>query len=162
MDNTPATALGRVRRHIQIFLQKSRLYLEQDFVEPITATTMDEVQLFTAGSALQRIHDSAPNSQQSGALQSLETEGTYTVGIALNLATIQGLAYANPCQALAFSAIPTVYVPSACSGLSVWQVAGRATLRVPPLFDLPPWVLDRCGDEEYLSQLTPSTLVALV
>ena len=115
MDNTPATTLGRVRRHIQIFLQKSRPYSEQDFVEPITATTVDEVQLFTAGSVLQRIHDSTPNSQQSGALQ-----------------------------------------------LSVWQVAGSATLRIPPSIDLPPWVLDRCGDEEYLSHLPLSTLVALV
>jgi len=65
MDATPATTLGRVRRHIQIFLQKTRPYLENDFVEPISATTVDEVQLSTASSTLQRIHDSAPNSQHS-------------------------------------------------------------------------------------------------
>jgi hypothetical protein len=69
MDTTPATTLGRFRRHIQIFLQKSRPYLENDFEEPISATTLDEVQLSTAASALQRIHESAPNSQHSEALQ---------------------------------------------------------------------------------------------
>src|SRR5258706_15506508 len=96
MDNTPATALGRVRRHIQVFLQKSRLYLEQDFVEPITATTMDEVQLFTRGSALQRIHDNAPNSPQSQPLPPLETEDTYTRAVPLTLAHLQRLPHANP------------------------------------------------------------------
>jgi len=68
-DTTPATALGRLRRAIQIFLQQSRPYLERDFVEPISATTMDEVQLSTASSTLQRIHDSAPDSQHSEPLQ---------------------------------------------------------------------------------------------
>ena len=68
MDTTPATALGRVHRRIQIFLQKSRPYPEKDFVEPISATAVDEVQLSTAALALQRIHDSAPNSQHSEAL----------------------------------------------------------------------------------------------
>jgi hypothetical protein len=70
MDMTPATVLGRVRRGIQVILQKSRPYLEDDFVEPITAVAMDEVQLSTAASALRRIHDSAPDSQYSEALQS--------------------------------------------------------------------------------------------
>jgi hypothetical protein len=70
MDMTPATVLGRVRRGIQVILQKSRPYLENDFVEPITAITIDEVQLSTAASALWRIHDSAPDSQHSEALQS--------------------------------------------------------------------------------------------
>ena len=70
MDMTPETALGRVRRDIQVILQKSRPYPEKVFVEPITASIMDEVQLFTAASALQRIHDSAPNSQYSEALHS--------------------------------------------------------------------------------------------
>ena len=70
MDVTPATALGRVRRRVQIILQKSRPYLEKDFVEPITATTIDEVQLSIAASALRRIHDSAPDSQHSEALHS--------------------------------------------------------------------------------------------
>jgi len=51
-------------------LLKSRPYLEKDFVEPITAITVDEVQLSTAASAFKRIHDSAPNSQHSLALQS--------------------------------------------------------------------------------------------
>ena len=70
MDATPATALGRVHRNIQIILQKSRPYLEKDFVEPITSNTMDEVQLSIAASALKRIHDSAPNSHHSVGLQS--------------------------------------------------------------------------------------------
>jgi len=104
MDSTPATTLGRVRRNIQILLQKSRPYLEKDYVEPIGATTMDEAHLSTAASALQRIHDSAPNSRHSAPLQ-----------------------------------------------LSVWQVAGGATLRIPPPFKLPSWILDRRNDEEYFS-----------
>ena len=65
MDITPGTAFGHFRRHIQVFFQKSRPYLERDFVEPIVATTVDEVQLSTATSALQRIHDSVPNSPHS-------------------------------------------------------------------------------------------------
>jgi hypothetical protein len=69
MDITPATALGRVRRSIHIILQKSRPYPEINFKDPVAETTMDEVQLSTVASALQRIHDSAPNSQQSEALQ---------------------------------------------------------------------------------------------
>ena len=115
MDTTPATALGRVRRNIQVILQKLRPYVEKDFVEPITAVTMDEVQLSTAASALQRIHDSAPNSQHSEALQS-----------------------------------------------SVWQVAGGAAHRIPPLFNLPSWIIDRVDDEEYFSQLPPTIPAALV
>jgi len=70
MDAAPSTTLGRIRRDIQVVLLKSRPYLEKDFVEPVTAITMDEVQLFTAASALKRIHDSAPNSPHSLALQS--------------------------------------------------------------------------------------------
>jgi len=70
MDTAPSTTLGRVRRDIQVILLKSRPYLEKDFVDPVTAITTDEVQLFTASSALKRIHDSAPNSQHSLALQS--------------------------------------------------------------------------------------------
>ena len=115
MDRTPATALGRVRRDIQVVLQKSRPYPEKDFVEPITAITMDEVQLSTAASALKRIHDSAPDSQYSEALHS-----------------------------------------------SVWQVAGGAAHRIPPLFNLPSWILDKCNDEEVLSHLPPTILTALV
>jgi hypothetical protein len=69
MDTTPATALGRLRRYIQIILQKSRPYLEKDFEDPIAAATTDEVQLSTVASALQRIHESVPNSQHSEALQ---------------------------------------------------------------------------------------------
>ena len=68
MDTTPATTLGRVRRHIKLFLQKTRPYLENDFVEPISATTVDNVQLSIAASALHRIHESAPDSQHSEAL----------------------------------------------------------------------------------------------
>jgi len=70
MDTAPVTALGRAFRSFQVILLKSRPYLEEDFVEPITAITVDEVQLSTAASALRRIHDSAPNSQHSFALQS--------------------------------------------------------------------------------------------
>ena len=45
---------------------------------------------------------------------------------------------------------------------SVWQVAGSATLRIPPLFELPSWILDRGNDDEYLSHLPPSMVVAIV
>jgi hypothetical protein len=71
LDITPATALGRVRgsiRSIQIILQKSRPYLEHNFEVPIARTRLDEVQLSTVASALQRIHESAPNSPHSEAL----------------------------------------------------------------------------------------------
>jgi len=115
MDTTPPTILGHVRRETQVILQKSRPYLETDFVHPIATTRMDEVQLSTAASALQRVHESAPNSQHSEALQ-----------------------------------------------WSVWRVAGSATLQIPPLFDLPSWILDRRNDEEYFSRLPPAMLVALV
>ena len=115
MDMTPETALGRVRRDIQVILQKSRPYPEKDFVEPITAITLDEVQLSTSSSALKRIHDSSPDSQHSESLQS-----------------------------------------------SVWQIAGGAAYRIPPLFHLPSWVLNRENDEEYFSHLPPAVLAALV
>ena len=65
METTPGTALGRLRRAIQIFLQKSRPFPERDFEKPITPTTMDGIQLSIAVSALQRVHDSVPNSQHS-------------------------------------------------------------------------------------------------
>ena len=64
-----ATPLGRVHRFIQIILHKSRPYLEKDFQYPATGKFVDEVQLSMASSALQRIHDSAPDSQYSEALQ---------------------------------------------------------------------------------------------
>ena len=115
MDTTPETALGRVRRDLQVTLQKSRPYLEEDFAKSITANTTDEVQLSTAASALQRIHDSAPNAQHSQALQ-----------------------------------------------WSVWQIAGGTALRIPPLFNLPSWILDRCSDVEYLSHLPPAMGIAFV
>jgi len=115
METTPATTLGRIRWHIRMFLQKTRPYLEINFVEPVSATTADTVQLSIAASTLHRIHDSAPNSQHSEALH-----------------------------------------------WSVWQVAGSTTLCVPLLFDLPPWILKKCDDEEYLCQLPTSMLVALV
>ena len=69
MDMTPATLLGRVRRSLQIILQISRPYPEIFFGYPIEEIRMDEVHLSTAASALQRIHDSAPNSRHSEALQ---------------------------------------------------------------------------------------------
>jgi len=115
MDTTPATTLGRIRRHIMIFLQETRPYLENDFVEPISATTVDNVQLSIAASALHRIHESAPDSQHSEALH-----------------------------------------------WSVWQIAGSTTLRDPPLFNLPSWIRNKWDDEEYVSHLPPSMLVALV
>ena len=68
-DMTSGTYLGRFRLQVQIFFQTTRPYLESDFVEPITATTVDDVQLSTAASALQRIHDSVPNSQHSLLIQ---------------------------------------------------------------------------------------------
>jgi hypothetical protein len=115
MDDIPTTVWGRLHRGVQTFLQKTRPYQESSFVEPITSTTMDEVQLSTAAFALQRIHESVPNSQHSEPLHS-----------------------------------------------SVWQVAGSAALRIPPLFNLPSWILDRGNDKEYLSHLPPTTLAALV
>ena len=63
MDTLPATPLGRFGRRIQIFLQKSRPYLEREFENPITAATVDEFQRSTATSTLQRIHHS--NSQHT-------------------------------------------------------------------------------------------------
>ena len=65
MDTTPGTILGRLRRAIQILLQKSRPFPERVFGNPVTPTTMDEIQLSIAASALQRVHDSVPNSQHS-------------------------------------------------------------------------------------------------
>ena len=44
--------------------------------------------------------------------------------------------------------------------MSVWQVAGSATLHTPPLFSLPYWIYER-GDE-YFSHLPPAMLVALL
>ena len=69
MDDTPETALGRVRRFIQIILDRLRPYLEKNFEDSAEGATMDEVHLSTAASALQRIHDDAPDSQHSEALQ---------------------------------------------------------------------------------------------
>ena len=65
METTPGTVLGRLRRAIQIFLLKSRPFPERDFVNPVAPTTMDETQHSIAASALQRVHDSVPNSQHS-------------------------------------------------------------------------------------------------
>jgi hypothetical protein len=50
-------------------LVSTLLYLETNFQDAIAETEMDEIQLSTAASALHRIHDSAPNSQYSEALQ---------------------------------------------------------------------------------------------
>jgi hypothetical protein len=111
----PDTALSRFYRVILIFLHKSRPYSESYFVEPIATTAFDEIQLSTAASALQRIHDNAPDSHHSEALQ-----------------------------------------------WSVWEVAGSAAFPIPPLFDLPQWIIDRVSDEEYFSHLPPAKLVALV
>jgi len=67
---TPSAALGRFRRSIQIILHKSRPYPENNFKYAIAETQIDEVQLSTVASALKRIHDSAPDSEHSEALQS--------------------------------------------------------------------------------------------
>ena len=45
---------------------------------------------------------------------------------------------------------------------SVWQVAGAPTLNHPPLFDVPYWILGRAYNDEYLSDLSPAMLVALL
>ncbi len=115
MDTRPTTALGRLNRCIQDFLQKSRPFQESEFENLMTSETMDEVQRFIAASTLQRYHESVPNSEHSE--------------------------------------------PQLCS---VWQVAGSTALRIPPSFDLPPWILDRGKDKEYVSSLPETTLVALV
>ena len=65
MDDPPETTLGRFRRWFKISLQKLRPYSEKEFETSITATTVDECQLNTAASVLQRIHDSVPNSPHS-------------------------------------------------------------------------------------------------
>ena len=66
MPYLPTTALRRVHSSI---LHNSRPYPEKTFEKPIADITMDEVQLSTVASALRRIHDSAPDSQHSEALQ---------------------------------------------------------------------------------------------
>ena len=68
LPNTPVTPLGRLRRRIQIFLLKFRPYSEGDLAEPITAITLDEVQLSTSSSALERIHN-MPNLQLGESIQ---------------------------------------------------------------------------------------------
>ena len=115
IDIPPTTILGHAVVDIQVILHKSRPYLEKDFVEPITAITIDEVHLSTAASALKRIHDSAPDSHYSEELQS-----------------------------------------------SVWRIASGAAYGIPPLFNLPSWILRRVSDEEYVSHLPPAILTALV
>ena len=65
MDTTPVAPYHRLWRHIQIFLQKRRPYLETEFETPIGAATVDEFQLSITTSALQRILDSVPKSQHS-------------------------------------------------------------------------------------------------
>jgi hypothetical protein len=42
----------------------------------------------------------------------------------------------------------------------VWQVAGSAALRIPPLFNLPSWVIDRGNNDRSFSQLPPAKAVA--
>ena len=79
MDSTPATVLGRIRRFIQISLHKSRPYEETEFEDPIdiepvheillSMAIVDKILLSTVASALQRIHDSVPDSQNNEALQ---------------------------------------------------------------------------------------------
>ena len=65
MDTTPATCCGHFGQSFKILLQKFRPYSEIEFEKTITATTVDEFQLYTAASILQRIHDGVPDSQHS-------------------------------------------------------------------------------------------------
>jgi hypothetical protein len=65
---TSGTSLGRVRQFIHVTLLKSRPYLERYFADPIAERT-DEVHLSIVSSVLRRIHESAPDSQHSEALQ---------------------------------------------------------------------------------------------
>jgi hypothetical protein len=83
MDIAPATAMGRVRQAILIILHKSAPYLEKSFEDPITKKTLDEVQLSTVASALQRVYQSAPNSQHSEALHwsVLKIAGSMTLNL---------------------------------------------------------------------------------
>ena len=59
MDTIPATVLGRWRRRIEIFLQKSSPYLEKDFEKPVVASTVDGIQTSAAHSALPGICESS-------------------------------------------------------------------------------------------------------
>jgi hypothetical protein len=68
---SPVTSLGRLRRSIHFILQTSLPYLETYFEYPVAETSMDAIQIHrsTVASALQRVHDDAPLSQHSEALQ---------------------------------------------------------------------------------------------
>ena len=65
MDTPLEARLGHLGQWFKISLQKLRPYSEKEFEKPITASTVDEYQVYTAASVLQRIHDSVPNSQHS-------------------------------------------------------------------------------------------------
>jgi len=45
---------------------------------------------------------------------------------------------------------------------SVWRVAGAATLRTPPLFNMHEWITWKVYDDEYISDLPPAMLVTLL
>ena len=66
--NFPTTTLARWRQNIQIFLRKYRPYPEERLMTPFEEAKMDEVQRLTAASALERVHNSAPDSPQSESL----------------------------------------------------------------------------------------------
>ena len=63
------TTLGRFRRQMLFVLYKSRPYRETTFVERVSATTTDEIQISTAASVLRRVHDDAPNSRYREVIQ---------------------------------------------------------------------------------------------
>ena len=66
--NFPTTVFARWQQNIRVFLRKYRPYLEENFMRPFEETKMDEFQCLTAASALERIHNSAPDSLQSESL----------------------------------------------------------------------------------------------
>ena len=69
MDAVPKTSLARFRREILLFLRQSCPYSEGDFEKAIEEMTLDSVNLNVGTSALARIHNKAPDSQHSEALQ---------------------------------------------------------------------------------------------
>jgi len=69
LNSMDATVQSRLHRGFHIFRHKLCPYPESRFVNPITSTTTDEVQLSTAASALHRIHESVPDSHHSEPLQ---------------------------------------------------------------------------------------------
>jgi hypothetical protein len=70
IDQFPGTSLDHFCHCLLIPIHYSRPYSEGNLVKPIGVGTEDEIQHSTAVSALQRIHDNAPDSHHSETLQS--------------------------------------------------------------------------------------------